>query len=67
MGEFVKLVDGIDLEIDVIFVVYNYKVVNGEVNGKLIVQVFEYGKVIGIVDFEFDKKLKDIVKKLVEI
>lgn len=29
--------------------------------------MFEYGKVIGVVDVEFDKMIKDIVKKLVDI
>ncbi|RDY86761.1 bifunctional metallophosphatase/5'-nucleotidase [Bacillus amyloliquefaciens] len=66
-GESVKLADGTDSEIDVIFAAHNHKVVNGEVNGKLIVQAFEYGKAIGIVDLELDKKSKDIVQKSAEI
>lgn len=45
-----------------IFAAHNHQVVNGEVNGKLIVQAFEYGKAIGVVDVEIDKTTKDIVK-----
>ncbi|PIK32252.1 bifunctional metallophosphatase/5'-nucleotidase [Bacillus siamensis] len=67
MGEAAKLAGGTDSEIDVIFAAHNHKVVNGEVNGKLIVQAFEYGKAIGIADLELDKESKDIVKKSAEI
>ncbi|MDU0813528.1 5'-nucleotidase C-terminal domain-containing protein [Bacillus siamensis] len=66
-GEAAKLAVGTDSEIDVIFAAHNHKVVNGEVNGKLIVQAFEYGKAIGIADLELDKESKDIVKKSAEI
>ncbi len=66
-GEAAKLAGGTDSEIDVIFAAHNHKVVNGEVNGKLIVQAFEYGKAIGIADLELDKESKDIVKKSAEI
>ncbi|MEK4631532.1 MULTISPECIES: 5'-nucleotidase C-terminal domain-containing protein [Bacillus] len=66
-GEAAKLAAGTDSEIDVIFAAHNHKVVNGEVNGKLIVQAFEYGKAIGIADLELDKESKDIVKKSAEI
>jgi 5'-nucleotidase len=34
---------------------------HGEIDGKLIVQAFEYGKAIGIADLELDKESKDIV------
>lgn len=50
-----------------IFAAHNHKVVNGEIDGKLIVQAFEYGKAIGIADLELDKESKDIVKKSAEI
>lgn len=66
-GESAKLASGTDSEIDVIFAAHNHKVVNGEINGKLIVQAFEYGKAIGIADLELDKESKDIVKKSAEI
>ncbi|UYP23752.1 5'-nucleotidase C-terminal domain-containing protein [Bacillus velezensis] len=66
-GESGKLASGTDSEIDVIFAAHNHKVVNGEINGKLIVQAFEYGKAIGIADLELDKESKDIVKKSAEI
>ncbi|KXZ23947.1 endonuclease [Bacillus nakamurai] len=66
-GESAKLANETDSEIDVIFAAHNHKVVNGEVNGKLIVQAFEYGKAIGIADLELNKDSKDIVKKSAEI
>lgn len=66
-GESAKLASGTDSEIDVIFAAHNHKVVNGEIDGKLIVQAFEYGKAIGIADLELDKESKDIVKKSAEI
>ncbi|WP_144522411.1 5'-nucleotidase C-terminal domain-containing protein [Bacillus pumilus] len=46
---------------------HNHEVVNGEVNGKLIVQAFEYGKAIGEVNVTLDRKTKDIVKKSANI
>ncbi|MCY9075702.1 5'-nucleotidase C-terminal domain-containing protein, partial [Bacillus inaquosorum] len=66
-GESADLANKTDSEIDVIFAAHNHKVVNGEVNGKLIVQAFEYGKAMGVVDVEIDKTTKDIVKKSAEI
>lgn len=66
-GESADLAHKTDSEIDVIFAAHNHKVVNGEVNGKLIVQAFEYGKAIGVADLEIDKTTKDIVKKSADI
>ncbi|KRU17313.1 5'-nucleotidase C-terminal domain-containing protein [Bacillus pumilus] len=66
-GESAKLAKEGDDEIDVIFAGHNHEVVNGEVNGKLIVQAFEYGKAIGEVNVTLDRKTKDIVKKSAEI
>ncbi len=66
-GESAKLAKEGDDEIDVIFAGHNHEVVNGEVNGKLIVQAFEYGKAIGEVNVTLDRKTKDIVKKSANI
>ncbi|MCY8942625.1 5'-nucleotidase C-terminal domain-containing protein [Bacillus atrophaeus] len=66
-GESADLAKKTDSEIDIIFAGHNHKVVNGEVNGKLIVQAFEYGKAIGVVDLEIDRKTKEIVKKSADI
>lgn len=63
-GESAKLAKEGDDEIDVIFAGHNHEVVNGEVNGKLIVQAFEYGKAIGEVNVTLDRKTKDIVKRV---
>ncbi|WP_411809341.1 5'-nucleotidase C-terminal domain-containing protein [Bacillus mojavensis] len=66
-GESADLANKSDSEIDIIFAAHNHKVVNGEVNGKLIIQAFEYGKAIGVVDLEINKQTGDIVKKSAEI
>ncbi|WP_144493799.1 5'-nucleotidase C-terminal domain-containing protein [Bacillus pumilus] len=66
-GESAKLAKEGDDEIDIIFAGHNHEVVNGEVNGKLIVQAFEYGKAIGEVNVKLDRKTKDIVKKSANI
>ncbi|TYS31481.1 5'-nucleotidase C-terminal domain-containing protein [Bacillus pumilus] len=66
-GESAKLAKEGDDEIDVIFAGHNHEVVNGEVNGKLIVQAFEYGKAIGEVNVTLDRKTKDMVKKSANI
>ncbi|MGG0681093.1 5'-nucleotidase C-terminal domain-containing protein [Bacillus altitudinis] len=66
-GESARLAKEGDDEIDVIFAGHNHEVVNGEVNGKLIVQAFEYGKAIGEVNVTLDRKTKDIVKKSANI
>ncbi|MCM2990494.1 5'-nucleotidase C-terminal domain-containing protein [Bacillus safensis] len=66
-GESAKLAKEGDDEIDVIFAGHNHEVVNGEVNGKLIVQAFEYGKAIGEVNVTLDRKTKNIVKKSANI
>lgn len=63
-GESARLAKEGDDEIDVIFAGHNHEVVNGEVNGKLIVQAFEYGKAIGEVNVTLDRKTKDIVKRV---
>ncbi|MGO4900179.1 5'-nucleotidase C-terminal domain-containing protein [Bacillus sp. GM2] len=66
-GESAELAKKADPEIDVIFAGHNHEVVNGQVNDILIVQAYEYGKAIGIVDLEIDRESKDIVQKKAEI
>ncbi|TYS38923.1 endonuclease [Bacillus swezeyi] len=66
-GESADLANGADPEVDVIFAGHNHEVVNGEVNDILIVQAHEYGKAIGVVDLEIDRKTKDIVKKNADV
>ncbi|WP_459213314.1 metallophosphoesterase family protein, partial [Bacillus paralicheniformis] len=51
-GESAELAKKADPEIDVIFAGHNHEVVNGQVNDILIVQAYEYGKAIGVVDLE---------------
>ena len=46
---------------------HNHKIVDGEVDGKLIVQAWEYGKAFGDIDIEIDPKTHDIVKKQAEV
>ncbi|WP_077737143.1 5'-nucleotidase C-terminal domain-containing protein [Bacillus sonorensis] len=66
-GESAQLAKQADPEVDIIFAGHNHEVVNGEVNDILIVQAYEYGKAIGVIDLEIDRKTKDIVKKKADI
>ncbi|CAM5321211.1 endonuclease [Bacillus safensis FO-36b] [Bacillus safensis subsp. safensis] len=62
-GESAKLAKEGDDEIDVIFAGHNHEVVNGEVNEKLIVQAFEYGKAVGEVNVTLDRKRRILSKE----
>jgi 2',3'-cyclic-nucleotide 2'-phosphodiesterase (5'-nucleotidase family) len=56
-----------DPEVDVVLAAHNHKVVNGTVNGKLVMQAFEYGKALGDVNLTIDPATHDIVQKNAEI
>jgi hypothetical protein len=56
-----------DSEVDVILAAHNHKVVNGVVNGRLILQAYEYGKAIGSVDLTIDPLTEDIIQKSGEV
>ncbi|WP_159881007.1 5'-nucleotidase C-terminal domain-containing protein [Paenibacillus puerhi] len=62
-GDAADLAAAVDDEVDVIFAGHNHQRVAGEVDGKLIVQAWEYGKAFGDVDLEIDRATGDIVKK----
>lgn len=66
-GQSADLANRIDDEVDVIFAAHNHKIVNGTVDGKLIVQAYEYGKAFVDVDLEIDPETQDIVTKRGEI
>ncbi|MDQ0218052.1 bifunctional metallophosphatase/5'-nucleotidase [Peribacillus cavernae] len=57
----------IDDEVDVIFGGHNHKYANTEVDGKLIVQSYSYGKAFSQVKLSLDRHTKDIVKKKANI
>ncbi|RAU96550.1 5'-nucleotidase C-terminal domain-containing protein [Paenibacillus sp. YN15] len=66
-GEAVDLAEAVDDEVDVIFAAHNHALVDGTVDGKLIVQAWEYGKAFADVDVEIDRTTGDIVKKEAEL
>lgn len=66
-GEAAELALKVDDEIDVIFAGHNHHRVVGVVDGKLIVQAWEYGKAFGDVDLELDRTTGDIVSKKAEL
>lgn len=57
------IANNIDDEVDVIFAAHNHAVVDRVVDGKLIVQAWEYGKAFSTVNIEIDPTTGDIVSK----
>ncbi|MCF6411643.1 5'-nucleotidase C-terminal domain-containing protein [Pseudalkalibacillus salsuginis] len=66
-GEVSELARNINDAVDVIFAAHNHVKVNAVVDGKLIVQAWEYGKAFADVDLEIDPVTNDIVHKSAEI
>lgn len=66
-GDIASIANQIDDEVDVIFAAHNHVKLNAVVDGKLIVQAWEYGKAFSDVDLEIDPSTHDIVKKSAEI
>lgn len=66
-GDVATMADKVDDEVDVIFAAHNHVKLNAVVDGKLIVQAWEYGKAFSDVDLEIDPETNDIVAKKAEI
>lgn len=66
-GDAARIAEGVDDEVDVIFSAHNHQKNNGIVDGKLIVQAWEYGKAIGDVDLTIDPVTGDVLSKKAEI
>jgi 2',3'-cyclic-nucleotide 2'-phosphodiesterase (5'-nucleotidase family) len=66
-GDLVRIAENADDEVDVIFGGHNHAYVNGNVDGKLLVQAYSYGTAFADVDLKLDRKTKDIVEKKAEI
>ncbi|ULL16030.1 hypothetical protein DVH26_17205 [Paenibacillus sp. H1-7] len=66
-GDAAELAKAVDDEVDVIFAGHNHLRVNGEVDGKLIVQAWEYSKAFADVDLEINRTTGDIVSKKAEV
>jgi 2',3'-cyclic-nucleotide 2'-phosphodiesterase / 3'-nucleotidase / 5'-nucleotidase len=66
-GDAASIANAIDDEVDVIFSAHNHQKNNGIVDGKLIVQAWEYGKAIGDVDLTINPVTGDVVSKKAEI
>ncbi|MDM5156292.1 5'-nucleotidase C-terminal domain-containing protein [Bacillus sp. DX1.1] len=66
-GDLVRLAEGTDSEVDVIFGGHSHTYVNGTIHNKLIVQANSYGMAFADVDMKIDRKTKDIVEKKAEV
>ena len=66
-NEIATIANNVNDDVDIILAAHNHKIVDGEVDGKLIVQAWEYGKAFGDIDIEIDPKTHDIVKKQAEV
>ncbi|MDF2962133.1 MAG: hypothetical protein K0S39_3868, partial [Paenibacillus sp.] len=66
-GDAADLANKVDDEVDVIFAGHNHNRVVGQVDGKLIVQAWEYSKAFADVDLEIDRTTGDIVTKNADI
>ncbi|WP_051251351.1 S-layer homology domain-containing protein [Paenibacillus harenae] len=66
-GDAAALANELDDEVDVVFAGHNHRRVSGLVDGKLVVQAWEYGKAFADVELEIDRTTGDIVAKTAEI
>lgn len=66
-GEVADLANKIDDEVDVIFAGHNHGFLNGNVDGKLIVESYSSGTAFSDVDLEISKKTKNVINKKAEI
>ncbi len=61
-GAMADVATKIDDEVDIIFAAHSHQYANGVVNGKLIIQDYNYGQAFGDVRTELDPKTGDFVK-----
>ncbi|EEL49435.1 MULTISPECIES: bifunctional metallophosphatase/5'-nucleotidase [Bacillus cereus group] len=66
-GDIVRLAEGTDPEVDVIFGGHSHTFVQDTINNKLVVQANSYGMAFADVDVKIDRKTKDIVEKKAEV
>ncbi len=61
-----KVANSIDDEVDIIFAAHSHEYANGIVDGKVIIQDYNYAKAFGDVRTELDPKTKDFVKSSIK-
>ncbi|HYK75062.1 MAG TPA: bifunctional metallophosphatase/5'-nucleotidase, partial [Pseudoneobacillus sp.] len=66
-GDLVRIANGVDDEVDIIFGGHNHAYMNATIDKKLVVQSYSYGTAFSDVDIQIDPKTKDIVSKNAEI
>ncbi|MEN8904426.1 MAG: 5'-nucleotidase C-terminal domain-containing protein [Clostridiales bacterium] len=66
-GEIAEIANSIDDEVDVIFAGHNHDKINGEVDGKLIVETYSNGTAFSDVDLSINPRTNDVVSKKAEI
>ncbi|PGY01908.1 bifunctional metallophosphatase/5'-nucleotidase [Bacillus cereus] len=62
-GALVNLANNLDTDVDIIFGGHTHSYVNGNVNWKLLVQAYSYGKAFSNVTVTLNRKTKDIIRK----
>ncbi|PEY30286.1 bifunctional metallophosphatase/5'-nucleotidase [Bacillus cereus] len=62
-GALADLANQLDTDVDIIFGGHSHSYINGNVNGKLLVQAYSYGKAFSNVTVTLNRKTKDITKK----
>lgn len=62
-GPLADLARQLDDDVDIIFGGHSHSYINGNVNGKLLVQAYSYGKAFSNVTVTLNRKTKEITKK----
>ncbi|MDZ5610061.1 bifunctional metallophosphatase/5'-nucleotidase [Bacillus pseudomycoides] len=66
-GALAALANQLDTDVDIIFGGHSHSYINGNVNGKLLVQAYSYGKAFSNVTVTLNHQTKDITKKYATI
>ncbi|MEN1935473.1 bifunctional UDP-sugar hydrolase/5'-nucleotidase [Paenibacillus sp. 102] len=62
-GALADLANQLDTDVDIIFGGHSHSYINGNVNGKLLVQAYSYGKAFSNVTVTLNRQTKNITKK----
>ncbi|MCP8968683.1 bifunctional metallophosphatase/5'-nucleotidase [Ectobacillus ponti] len=62
-GELADLAQAVDDEVDVIFGGHNHSYINGEVDGKLLLEGYSYGMAYAKAELQIDPITKDVIHK----
>ncbi|SEM90400.1 bifunctional metallophosphatase/5'-nucleotidase [Lihuaxuella thermophila] len=66
-GPIAEITKKLDPEVDVVFAGHSHTFLNGNIDGKLVVQAYSYGTAIADVDLVLDRRSKDVIQKRAEV